>query len=73
MRRVMNIPGAAGAQQARKRHRAAGEGGDDWGDSDAEDAEALAGRRGAPRRKGATAKEQKKVNEKARRQRENEL
>lgn len=65
--------GAVG-RQTRKRQRPAADGADDGAfDSDAdEDAEAGGGKRGA-RRKGAAAKEQKKLNEKARRQRENDL
>lgn len=64
----------AGGRHMRKRQRPATDGVDDGAfDSDGdEDTEAGCGKRGA-RRKGAAAKEQKKLNEKARRQRENDL
>lgn len=64
---------ALGGRQTRKRQRAA-DAEDAAFDSEAdEDAEAGCGRRGGDRRKGVAAKEQKKLNEKARRQRENDL
>jgi hypothetical protein len=65
----------AAGRQTRKRVRQAADDEDAAFDSDAEeDAEPGAGcRRGSTRRKGVAAKEQKKLNEKARRQRENDL
>ena len=65
----------AAGRQTRKRVRQAADDEDAAFDSDAEeDAEPAAGcRRGGTRRKGVAAKEQKKLNEKARRQRENDL
>jgi len=67
---------ASSGQAMRKRQRAGCDGsGDGWDSSidGDEEADAGSGRRGGARKKGAAAKEQKKVNEKARRQRENEL
>jgi hypothetical protein len=60
----------------RKRQRAGGEGSADGWDSSVDgddEVDVGCGRRGGARKKGVAAKEQKKVNEKARRQRENEF
>jgi hypothetical protein len=69
------VDATAAGRQTRKRVRQAADDEDTVFDSDAEEgAEPGAGcRRGSTRRKGVAAKEQKKLNEKARRQRENDL